>query len=377
MAPNLSYILRLFLYKAIFLVKVMAKVISVGTANVPYKFPQSEVKDFVYRLFSGSYEDIERMINVFDNSMIEMRHFTQPKEWAIRIHGLRERNKLYVKDACTLSSEAVRNCIKEINADFPDFDHIIFVSSTGISTPSIDALLINELKLNCHIRRTPIWGLGCVGGAVGLSRAFEYTRAYPNGSALLIAVEICSLAFQRDDYSKSNIIATSLFSDGAAAAVVVGKEHKLFDRVGISFIDSLSTTFPNSLDVMGWEVVDTGFKVIFSKDIPTIVRKYIKPNTTELLNKHNLTLSDIKHFITHPGGLKVISAYEESLGLPSGALELSRKILREHGNMSSPSVLYVLDEFLRSGKYSLGDYGLISALGPGFSSEIILFQVHS
>ena len=352
----------------------MAKVISVGTADAPYKFPQSEVKDFVHELFSDAYDDIERMVNVFDNSMIKMRHFSQPKEWATKTHGFRERNELYVKNACALSSEAARDCIRKANTEFSNFDHIIFVSSTGISTPSIDALLINELKLNCHIRRTPIWGLGCVGGAVGLSRAFEYTQAYPNGATLLIAVEICSLAFQRDDYSKSNIIATSLFSDGAAGALIVGKEHKLFDCAGINFIDSLSTTFPNSVDVMGWEVVDSGFKVIFSKDIPTIVRKHVRPNITELLYRHRLTLDDIKHFITHPGGLKVIGAYEESLGLPIGSLELSRKVLREHGNMSSPSVLYVLKEFLQSGEYSSGDYGLISALGPGFSSEIILFQ---
>ncbi len=353
----------------------MSKVISVGTADAAYKFPQNEVKDFVHQLFTNAREDIERMINVFDNSQIETRHFAQPKEWAGRTHGFRERNELYVKNACALSSEATRNCIKKISADLPDFDHIIFVSSTGISTPSIDAFLINELKLGSHIKRTPIWGLGCVGGAVGLSRAFEYARAFPKSAALLIAVEICSLAFQRDDFSKSNIIATSLFSDGAAAALVVGPEHRLFDCRGVNLIDSLSTTFYNSLDVMGWEVVDTGLKVIFSKDIPTIARKYVKPNIMELLYKHNLTLGDIKHFITHPGGPKVISAYEESLGLPTGSLELSRKILREHGNMSSPTVLYVLNEFLQNRKYSSGDYGLISALGPGFSSEIILFQV--
>jgi alkylresorcinol/alkylpyrone synthase len=353
----------------------MAKVISVGTADAPYKFPQNEVKNFVHQLFSGAREDIERMINVFDNSKIELRHFSQPKEWASQTHGFRERNELYIKNACALSSAAACDCIKKINAEPSDIDHIIFVSSTGISTPSIDALLINELKLDHHIRRTPIWGLGCVGGAVGLSRAFEYVRAFPKGVALLIAVEICSLSFQKDDYSKSNIIATSLFSDGAAAALVVGAEHKLFDLPGVNLVDSLSTTFYDSLDVMGGEVVDTGFKVIFSKDIPTIVRKYVRPNIAELLYKHKLALSDIKHFITHPGGLKVISAYEESLGLPIGTLEISRKILREHGNMSSPTVLYVLKEFLQSGEYSSGDYGLISALGPGFSSEIILFQI--
>lgn len=352
----------------------MAKVISIGTADAPHKFSQKEVKDFVHNLFSGVSDEADRMINVFNNSMIETRHFSQPVEWATLTHGFKERNELYVKNAYDISSKALRNCIREIEAKFSDFDHIIFVSSTGISTPSIDALLINDLKLDSHIRRTPIWGLGCVGGAVGLSRAFEYARAWPNGATLVIAVEICSLAFQRDDYSKSNIVATSLFSDGAAAALVVGKEHELFNRAGFTFIDSLSTTFPNSLDIMGWEIVDMGFKVIFSKDIPSIVRKYVRPNIMELLNKHKLTLGNIRHFITHPGGLKVINAYEESLALSDGTLELSRKVLREHGNMSSPSVLYVLKEFLQSGEYFPGDFGIISALGPGFSSEIILFQ---
>jgi len=352
----------------------MSKIVSVGTADAPYKTPQSEVKDFVRQLFSNSREDIERMVSVFDNSMIELRHFTQPREWASQQHSFKERNELYVKNACNLSATATNDCMKKINAELSDFDHIIFISSTGISTPSIDALLINELKLNQHVKRTPIWGLGCVGGAVGLSRAFEYTRAFPKGAAIVIAVELCSLTFQRDDDSKSNIIATAIFSDGAAAALVVGRENKLFHNKGINLIDSLSTTYYDSLDVMGWKVVDNGLKVIFSKDIPTIVRKCVRPNISELTQKHNLLIEDIKHFVTHPGGPKVINAYEESLNLTNGSLELSRKVLREHGNMSSPSVLYVLNEFLSDGTYNPGDYGLISALGPGFSSELILFK---
>ncbi len=353
----------------------MSKVVSVGIADAPYKIYQNEVKDFVYQLFHQEREDIDRLINVFDNSMIELRHFTQPREWASQPHSFKERNELYVKNACSLSVAATIDCLKKINGELSDFDHIIFISSTGISTPSIDALLINELKLNQHVKRTPIWGLGCVGGAVGLSRAFEYTCAFPKSAALVIAVELCSLTFQRDDDSKSNIIATAIFSDGAAAALVVGGENKLFHNKGINLIDSLSTTYYDSLDVMGWEVVDKGLKVIFSKDIPTIVRKCVRPNITELTQKHNLLIEDIKHFVTHPGGPKVINAYEESLNLTNGSLGFSRKVLREHGNMSSPSVLYVLNEFLRDGTYNPGDYGLISALGPGFSSELILFQI--
>ncbi|HEX3034243.1 MAG TPA: 3-oxoacyl-[acyl-carrier-protein] synthase III C-terminal domain-containing protein [Thermodesulfobacteriota bacterium] len=369
----------------------MARVISVGIADIPYKAHQSEAKDFIYQMFSRAREDMGRLINVFDNSAIESRHFTQPKEWFGKPHSFVERNKLYLNNALTLSLSAANHCIEKTNAELSDFDHIIFVSSTGIATPTIDALLINKLKLDTHLRRTPIWGLGCVGGAVGLSRAFEYTRAFPKSAVLVIALEICSLAFLKDDYSKSNIIATALFSDGAAAVLVAGREHKLFrstaeplssnrneingNSLGINFIDSLSTTYYDSLDIMGWEIVDAGFKAIFSKDIPMIVRKYVRENIEELLDRHNLKLGDLKHFVIHPGGLKVIEAYEESLGLANGTFGYSRKVLREHGNMSSPTVLYVLKEFLDEGKYRYGDYGLISALGPGFSSELILFKV--
>jgi len=352
----------------------MAKVVSVGIADVPYKFHQSETRDFIHQLFSHSREDIERLISVFDNSTIEVRHFTQPKEWFGKQYSFKERNESYIKNACSLSKAAAIGCMEKIGAGFSDFDHIVFVSSTGISTPSIDAMLINELKLDTHLKRTPIWGLGCVGGAVGLSRAFEYTSAFPESAVLLIALEICSMAFHRDDYSKSHIVATALFSDGAAAALIVGRKHRLFNLEGINLIDSLSTIYYDSLEIMGWEVADTGFKVIFSKDIPSIVRKYVRPNVEELLDKHNLAISDIKHFVIHPGGLKVINSYEESLDLSNGELRYSRKVLREHGNMSSPTVLYVLKEFLDDGRFSRGDYGLISALGPGFSSELLLFQ---
>src|SRR3972149_5039109 len=242
----------------------MSRVVSVGIADAPYKTPQREVKDFVRQLFSNAREDIERIVNVFDNSMIKSRHFTQPREWASQQHNFKERNELYVKNACILSAAATKDCIKKINAELSDFDHILF-----------------------------------------------------------IAVELCSLTFQRDDDSKSNIIATAIFSDGAAAALVVGRENKLFHNKGINLIDSLSTTYYDSLDVMGWKVVDNGLKVIFSKDIPTIVRKCVRPNISELTQKHNLLIEDIKNFVTHPGGPKVINAYEESLNLTNGSLERS------------------------------------------------------
>jgi alkylresorcinol/alkylpyrone synthase len=352
----------------------MPRVISVGTCDAPYKLSQREAKEFVHTLFSNSKLDIERLITVFDNSTVSTRYISQPIAWYEQHHSLSERNRIFIETALELSQKAIVSCLEKINVHPEDLDHVIFVTSTGLSTPSIDAVLLNRLHFKKHIERTPIWGLGCAGGAVGLSRAYEYTKAYPEKTALVIAVELCSLTFQKDDISKSNVIATSLFSDGAAAVLITGDKHKLCTCNGIYLLDTLSTTYDNSLDVMGWDVIDTGFKVIFSRDIPTIVCEYIRPNIKELLDLHNLTFSDIKHYIAHPGGLKVIIAYQESIGLTNGAMDYAKKVLREHGNMSSPSVLYVLDEFLSTSNYQSGEYGLITALGPGFSSELILFK---
>src|SRR5438876_332842 len=353
----------------------MSKVISVGTSLPFYSFKQSAVKQFIHELFCETVPEINRLISVFDNSNISTRHFSVPLDWLNEPHAFAERNELFKENALKFSIDAINKCISKVNAHYGAIDHIIFVSSTGLSTPTIDALILNELSLNRHIRRTPIWGLGCAGGAVGLTRALEYTHAYPEKNALLVAVELCSLTFQKDDESKSNVVASSLFSDGAAAVLVSGRESKLNENPGINLVDSLTTTYYNSLDVMGWEINDEGFKVLFSRDIPSIVRECVEPNIRELLNKHDLEVNDLKHYITHPGGLKVINAYQESLGLTNGSLDYSRKILREHGNMSSASVLYVMDEFLSKKKYAPGEFGLISALGPGFSSELILFTL--
>ncbi len=352
----------------------MSKIISAGTADAKYVLSQNELKQFIFNLFNHSEIDIERMVTVFDNSSISRRHITVPIEWLKENHSFQERNEIFKRSAIELASEAIKECIQKAGADYTDIDNIIFVTSTGLSTPTIDAELFNKLKLNRHIKRTPLWGLGCAGGAAGISCAFEFTKAEPSKNALVIALELCSLTFQKDDLSKSNIVASSLFSDGSAAAFIAGDESRFSTNNGIKLMDSLSTIYPDSLNVMGWDIVNDGFKVMFSRDIPQIVREFVKPNITELLELHNLSISDIKHYIAHPGGFKVINAYEESLNIHNGYLSMSRKILNEHGNMSSPSVIYVLKEFLNAKQYKPGEFGLISALGPGFSSELALFK---
>lgn len=353
----------------------MSQVVSVGTADILFSFSQSEVKQFAKELFTENRQYINRMLGVFDNSLIETRHFVHPRKWFETPKDFVQRSESFLKNSLLLSKSAIQDCLKKARANMNDIDHIIFVTSTGISTPSIDAYLINELEVDPHIKRTPIWGLGCVGGAVGLSRAMEYTKAFPKSAVIVIALEICSLAFHREDYSKSNLVSLALFSDGAAAAIVSGEEHKLSDTSQLTLRNSLSTTYRDSLGVMGWEVVNDGFKAIFSKDIPTIVRKEVKSNIEELLNRNNLSISDLKHFAVHPGGAKVLLEYEEALGLPEGTFRHSRKVLKEHGNMSSPTVLYVLKEIIEEAKFNKGEHGIISALGPGFSSELILFEI--
>ncbi len=352
----------------------MSRIISAGTSIGKYEIEQKDAKKFVYQLFSGCQLNINSLINVFDNSFIERRHFSVPMDWFGQTHTFSERNSLFVESAVSMSVEALNDCIGKTGSSFDDIDHIFFISTTGLSTPSIDALLLNKLKFKKHIKRTPVWGLGCAGGAVGLSRAMDYTKAFPAETVLVVAVELCSLTFQKDDLSKSNLVAASLFSDGAASVIISGNESKYCNSGSIELIDSLSTTYDDSLGVMGWEIIDDGFKVIFSKDIPTIVENLVKPNIGEILNKNNLSVSDIKYFLTHPGGFKVISAYEKSLGLQNDKLKISRDVLREHGNMSSPSVLFVLKEFLKARTYTPGELGIISSLGPGFSSELLLFQ---
>ena len=352
----------------------MSRIISVGIAEIPHIFSQSEIKEYVHRLFSGNGNLIDRIIGVFDNSGIDERHFVHLPEWFDVDRGFIDRSESFLRNSVELSKSAISDCLQNCGAELTDFDHIIFVSSTGVTTPTVDAHLVSDLGLDKHIKRSPIWGLGCVGGATGLSRALDYTTAHPKSAVMVVCVELCSLAFQKHDHSKSNIVSLALFSDGASACLVAGSEHRLYPESEINLISSHTTTYDDSLDVMGWEIVDNGFKAIFSKDIPTIVRDKVSPSFREILGSKGIEPKDISHFVLHPGGPKVLKAFEESFGRAEGDFEDSRKVLRKHGNMSSPTVIYVLKEFMDGKKYGRGDYGILSALGPGFTSEMLIFS---
>ncbi len=345
----------------------MARIVAAAIAKPPYPIDQSEAVEFAHHHFSSKFHDIDRLLGVYTSSRVKTRQFCVPKTWFFEPHNFEEKNKTYIDWACRLGEEAARKCLANASLSPNDVDHLIFVSTTGLATPSIDARLINLLGLRTDISRVPVWGLGCAGGAMGLSMAFDYLKAYPQARVLLIAVELCSLTFQFDDLGKSNLVATALFGDGAAAVLLDGAEG------GPEIIARQSTLWPDSLDVMGWNVLNQGLQVVFARAIPSIVSKYTRANITNFISKFNLGLEDISYHLFHPGGAKVIDAYREALGLGSDGLAISEQVLRDHGNMSSVTILYILERFLGT-DYKPGAYGLFSALGPGFSSESLLFR---
>ncbi len=346
------------------------RVLSVATAVPPHRVEQGEIKEFARRLFGGKFRDLERLLPVFDNGGIEARHFCQPPEWFGREWSFPERNALYTEHALGLSEKAARRCLDKAGVGPEEVGALFFVSTTGISTPSLDAKLLFELGLSPNLKRVPVWGLGCAGGAAGVARAADYARAYPDEYVLVVAVELCGLTFQVGDLSKSNLVAASLFADGAAA-VLLGPGGP---GEGPEVLGSHSTTWPGTEDVMGWDLVETGLRVRFAKSVPQIVRTRTRATVEEACERHGIAPEDLWHPVVHPGGAKVIEAYEEALGLEAGSLELPREILREYGNMSSASVLFVLERFLEDYPAGSGEYGAISALGPGFSAEHVLFR---
>ncbi|WP_409251125.1 type III polyketide synthase [Bacillus sp. SCS-153A] len=355
----------------------MPKILKVETAIPPYSIKQEEAAVFAENLFAENFRDIKRLLPVFQNGDIDSRNFVNDIEWFKKPRSFQEKNDSFIEKAVQLGTEAIRKCVENTDGvTYSDIDAIFYICTTGIATPSIDARIMNHLPFPEQVKRIPIWGLGCAGGASGLSRAYEYCLAFPKANVLVLTIELCSLTFQHGDRSKSNLIGTSLFADGIACAIVCGEKSQAVKNPGKplpTIFATQSTTLKDSLDVMGWEIKDDGLFVVFSKDIPVIIENWFKPNVEKLLFKHELSLKNIKHFIGHPGGKKVIEAYRAALELDDSLLDSSRSVLRHFGNMSSATILYVLKEHLDKDIKS-GEVGLGAALGPGFSSELLLMR---
>lgn len=323
---------------------------------------------------------------LFTSVAVEGRHLALPLEEHANLKDFGDSNDAFLRAGTALGARAVERAVAQAGLEPRDIDAIFFTTVTGVAAPSIDARLVNRLGLRRDIRRTPMFGLGCLGGAAGVARTADYLRGYPEHAAVLLSVELCTLTLQ-EDFSVANIIASGLFADGAAAVVMTGAEMNpasgpkakgdraptsMRGRVRPRVVASKSAFFPDTERVMGWDVGASGFKVVLSADVPAIVRAHLPGEVDAFLAEHGLTRADIRHWVCHPGGPKVIAAIEDSLGLGEEALQVTRRSLASVGNLSSASVLHVLGQTQEQALP--GELGVLMAMGPGFCAEMVLLS---
>ena len=341
------------------------RIASLATAVPENVLHQEDVARDAAELFAPHIPGFERFAPVYRNAAIETRYSCVPIDWYRESHGFAARNALYVQNAVTLLDRVARQTVADAGLRLADVDGIVVASTTGVATPSLDALLVERLGLRRDIERLPIFGLGCAGGVIGLARTAQMALSRPDARYLFLVVELCGLTFRSNDHSKSNLIATALFGDGAAGALV-GCELD-----GPSIVGWAEHTWRDTLDVMGWDVRDDGLAVVFSADIPTIVRTRMGDAATRFLQSKGIEFADIDSFVSHPGGAKVLDALEQIYGLAPGEMTEARQVLRDYGNMSAATVLFVLQAALaRPTARRL----LLSSLGPGFTAGFMLVE---
>ena len=329
-------------------------------------------------MFGSLLQDPQRaklMHRLHESAQVDFRHTVLPLCEYAALDGFGRANDEFVTHAVTLGSEALVAALDDAGLTPADVDAIFFTTVTGVAAPSIDARMANRIGMRPDVKRIPMFGLGCVAGAAGVSRLHDYLRGAPDDVAVLVSVELCSLTMQRHDDSTANLVATGLFGDGATAVVAVGDNRVgSVPRVsGPQVIDSRSHLYPDTQRTMGWDVTGTGLKIVLDADVPTLVRQYLGTDVRAFLAAHELTVPDVSTWVSHPGGPKVIDAIQETLDLPTDALELTWRSLADVGNLSSSSVLHVLRDTLDKNP-PRGTPGVLMAMGPGFCSELVLLS---
>jgi alkylresorcinol/alkylpyrone synthase len=311
----------------------------------------------------------------YTNVKVKGRYLAWPLERYKEPSTFEERNNAYIEMALELGEQTICALLDHAQMSPQEIHQLTVVSTTGIAVPALDARLMNRIPFSRHMKRLPLFGLGCMGGAAGIARTADYLLGHSDEAVILLAIELCSLTIQRDDLSLANLVASGLFGDGAAAVLMVGDDHPLAQPGLPRVIDSQSQFFPGTEHIMGWDVTDSGFRVLLSADIAGLARSEVRPSLEAFLGRHGLSIADIDHWLVHPGGPRVIQALQEGLGLSDEALTLSWETLAEAGNISSASVLLILDKTLKRlpcGKP--GEVGVLMAMGPAFSAELVLLQ---
>ncbi|HEX6071975.1 MAG TPA: type III polyketide synthase [Sphingomicrobium sp.] len=340
--------------------------LSLATAVPPQVVFQDEAKKRAREAFGGKKALFDRLSGVFDNAGIAKRHIVAPQDWYMNGHGWHDRNTLYLEAAESLFIEAATRAIERAGLTADRIDGVVTVSTTGIATPSLEARAGPKVGLRGDVRRVPVFGLGCAGGVNGLSLASRLAAADPGTNWLFVTIETCSISIRLDSDDPAAVVATALFGDGAAAAVVRSGEHCLAQITG-----SAEKLWPGTQRIMGWDVEDPGLSVVFDRAIPPFIEAELAPAVDEMCAQLGIDRGDITRLCCHPGGVKVIDAIETALELNQGELNIEREVLRDYGNMSAPTVLFVLERLLERG---LPERVLMTAFGPGFTCAGLLLE---
>ncbi len=342
------------------------KLVSLALATPENIILQTDAGETAAKLFAHRYREFKHLASVFANAGITKRHAARPLAWFTEPHGWQDRMEAYAEVSSALFVEAASAALDRAGLTGRDVDCIVTVSSTGITTPSLDARLAERMGFRADIERVPVFGLGCAAGVSGFGIATRMARGRPGANVLFVSIELCSLAFRLDELTRPNIIATALFGDGAGACVLSTRAE------GLAEVESTGEhLFPNTLGIMGWKIDDTGFGIILEQSLPPFAQENIKPAITAILNRAGLGITDIDRFICHPGGLKVLAAFEAAFELEPGFFDIERGVLADYGNMSSPTVLFVLERAIQAG---LPPRSAMIALGPGFSASCVTLK---
>lgn len=347
------------------------RIAAVASAFPEHHYRQEVLVEALQKYFGEKLANPQRLERIYSHMAVEERYLTLPLSAYYEIASWGEANDAFIKTATTLGQQSLCGALERAGLAAGEISTLIVVSVTGIASPSLDARLVNRMGLSPNIKRVPIFGLGCVAGAAGIARAADYVRAYPNQVAALLAVELCSLTIQRDDLSIANLISAALFGDGAAAVLVTGSER---NAEGPEILATRSVFYPQTEHVMGWNISEKGFRIVLSPEVPAMVERHWAHDVDDFLGDMGLSRKDIGSWILHSGGPKVLSAMAATLKLPDKALEASWECLRRVGNISSVSVLLVLEEVMNHQRPVSGTLSLLGAMGPGFCSELVLLR---
>jgi predicted naringenin-chalcone synthase len=346
----------------------MARILSTATAVPPHRVSRELYQQYCAVLYGDKARAARR---IADNACIDARYITLAPEELLALRGLEAKSRAYDEAALRLSEEVARRALDRADLDATDVDQIITTSCTGVMIPSVDAYLVERMKLRRDVVRLPITELGCAAGAAAVARAREHQLAFPGRVSLIIACELSSLTLQPGDQSMTNLVAASIFGDGCAATLLGPRERSR--RPSPTVIDSVTHLFPESHYLMGFELKDGGFHIVLDRDVPNYLRGKVRPLVEALLDKHGVGLGDVRFTALHPGGRRILEDLDRDLEI-GGLTEPSWDVLRRYGNLSSATVLFVLDEVMRRAAPPLGSYGLLAAFGPGFTAEISLLR---